>query len=322
MRDFEAPLTLLAFGDSADRWKSEILERCSDVEVISMAKWGNDVSNIDRVNGLIGWRFPDILLKSLPNLKWVQLISVGADALVKNPWIGSEVVITNTRGLYADSIADYALWALLTLFRNFHVVLRNQTKHRWKHVLGPGLRNKVVGILGLGQIGQAIALRAKGFGLKVVGIAREISSTQSNVAIDDLYSVKDLTKAISQVDALILCVPLTPDTRDIINEETFEHMKSGIMVINLSRAEIMKESLLIQALKKGKVGGAALDVFEKEPLTRWNRLWSVENLIATPHICGLTNDYFERVENLIAENVHRFSSQQPLLNIVDRNKGY
>ena len=316
------PLTLFTYGDASERWKSNIIEQCSNVEVLDCSEWSKNPSSLDRVKGLIGWNFPNNLLKSLPNLRWIQLISVGADRWVKNPLIPPEVVITNTKGLYADSLADYVIWALLTLLRKFHVVLQNQARRRWKHVLGPGLRNKTVCILGMGHIGQAIAVRAKGLGLKVIGIVREISSDTSFAAVDELYAVKDLKKVLTLVDALILCIPLTDLTRELIDEEAFERMKSGIIIINLCRAEIMKERLLIRALKNGKVAGAALDVFEQEPLSRWSRLWSVPNLIVTPHISGLTTDYFDRVTSLITTNIHRLSSQQPLMNVVDRSKGY
>ena len=219
-------------------------------------------------------------------------------------------------------MAEYVLWALLTLSRKYHIVLKNQLKHRWKHVSGPGLRGKVLGILGLGYIGKEIAVRAKGFGMKVIGIVRQVPGTQVPNSVDEMYSFKDLIMVVKELDAIVLSVPLTDETKELINEEAFQAMKPGVILINLCRAQVAREGLVIQSLKEGKLGGAALDVFEKEPLSRWSRLWDVKDLIVTPHLCALTTDYSERVGDLICQNIERFRTQRPLLNVVDREKGY
>ena len=315
-------MRILAYGDGADHWKSAILEKFSSVDVTAVNDLRHPVRNLQEIDVLIGWRFPEDLLKQLSGLSWIQLICVGPDAWVRHPLVGAHISITTTKGLYADSVAEYVIWALLTLSRKYHIVLHNQLKHRWKHVSGPGLKGKVVGILGLGNIGKEVAIRAKGMEMKVVGIVRQIPNSHIPPAVDELYSFQDLPRALKEVDALVLSVPLTDDTRNLINEEAYRSMKPGVLLVNLCRAEVASENLVIQALKEGKLGGAALDVFEKEPLSRWSRLWKVKDLIVTPHLCGLTTDYFERVGNLICENIDRFQMGKPLVNLVDRNKGY
>ena len=316
------PFTLLAYGDSAERWKSNLEGRFSDLEVIALPEWEKELEAFHRVSGLIGWKFPSSLLKSLSNLKWIQLISVGAEEWVQHPLIRPEVIITNTKGIYADSVAEYVLWALLTLYRKFHTVMKNQRRRRWKHISGPGLKGKVLGVLGMGNIGQAIATRARSFGMQIIGITRESKSKFDLPMVDEWCSVQDLYDVIGKVDVLVLCLPLTEETKDIINERLLSHMKTEGVIINAARAGLLNEALLIQALKQGRLAGAALDVFEREPISRWSRLWGVENLLVTPHLAALTQDYGERVSDLICENIHRFQSQQPLLNIVDRTKGY
>ena len=316
------PLTLLAYGDSAERWKSILEGQFSDLEVIALSEWGAELEAFNRVSGLIGWKFPSRLLKSLPNLQWIQLISVGAEEWVQHPLIGPEVIITNTKGLYADSVAEYVLWAILTLRRKFHVVMKNQTRRRWKHVYGSGLKGKVLGILGMGNIGQAIAMRAKSFGMQIIGITREPHSEFDRTLVDESRSAKELHDVIGRVDVLVLCLPLTEETQGLINERLLSHMKADAIIINAARAGLLNETLLAQALKQGNIAGAALDVFETEPMSRWSRLWGVENLLVSPHLAALTQDYGERVSDLICANIHLFQSQQPLLNIVDRTKGY
>ena len=261
-------------------------------------------------------------MKNLPNLKWIQLISVGAEEWVQHPLIRPEVIITNTKGLYADSVAEYVIWAILTLRRKFHMVMENQRRRRWKHVYGSGLKGKALGILGMGNIGQAIAMRAKGFGMQIVGITREPHSEYDRTSVDESCSAQDLYDVIGRVDVLVLCLPLTEETQGIINERLLSHMKADAIIINAARAGLLNETLLIQALKQGNIAGAALDVFETEPISRWSRLWGVENLLVSPHLAALTQDYGERVSDLICANIHLFQSQQPLLNIVDRTKGY
>jgi len=315
-------LTVLTYGDAAEHWESILVERCPEVEVILLKEWRIPTQTLDKVKVLIGWKFPNDLLLNLPNLQWIQLISVGAENLVKHPSISSEVAITNTKGLYGDSVSEYVLWALLTLFRKYHLVLRNQLKHRWKQVSGLGLKGKVLGILGLGTVGNEIAIRVKPFGMKVIGFVRQVPDTQLSDSVDEIYSYKDLTRVSKELDALILCAPLTHDTKGLVNERVISEMKTGAFLVNCSRSTILNEDVVIQALNRGKLGGAVFDVFEKEPLSRWSRLWGVENLVITPHLAALSVDYQERVSDLICQNVSRFCSQQPLLNMVDREKGY
>ena len=262
------------------------------------------------------------MLKQLNNLRWIQLISVGAEEWVKNPLVRSDVVITNVKGLIEDSVADYVLWALLTLFRKFHIVMQNQIKRRWKQVSGPGLKGKVIGIVGMGHVGKEVAVRAKAFGMRIIGITRNAHAKQGLDSVDEWYPVNVLEKVVGRVDALVLCIPLTDETKGLINERVMSHMKTGALLVDVSRAGVVRDTLVVQALKQGKLAGAALDVFEKEPISRWSRLWWVENLVITPHLAALSIDYRERVGDLICQNVLRFYSQQPLLNVVDRDKGY
>ena len=232
------------------------------------------------------------------------------------------MVITNTKGIYSDSVAEYAVWALLTLFRRYHLVLRNQFKHRWRQISGPGLKGKVIGVLGLGNVGNEIAIRIKAFGTKVIAFARQVPVQNTSLSVDEIYSFKDLRTKLKEFDALVLCVPLTRETRGLINVDVIKGMKAGAFLVDCSRAGVRDDGSLVQALKQGKLAGAALDVFEQEPLSRWSRLWNIDNLLVTPHLAALTADYQERVGALICQNVIRFNSNQPLLNIVDREKGY
>ncbi len=140
--------------------------------------------------------------------------------------------------------------------------------------------------------------------------------------VDEVMPIGELDARISEFDALVLCVPRTASTKGILNREIVAKMKSGSVIINVSPAGIVDESVVSDALASGKLAGAAIDVFENEPLGRWSRLWHTNNLLVTPHMAALSSDYRSRVADLICENVVRFTKERPLLNVVDRSKGY
>ena len=316
------PVSVLRYGEGPAIWTTDVADRLKEVKVIEMAERGVLPANLENVEVLIGWRFPNNLLLNLPNLRWIQLISVGAEGLAKHPSIHSGVVITNAKGIFSDAVAEYVIWALLTVSRKYHIVMRNQMKRRWKHVSGSGLKGKVLGILGLGSAGKEIAVRAKGFGMKVIALVREIPVTREADSVDEIYSYKELAKVSPNLDALVLCVPLTDETKEIFSEQVISEIKPGGILIDVSRGGVRNNMAVVEALKKGKLRGAAFDVFEKEPISRWSSLWSLENLVVTPHLAALSSDYFERVSDLIFQNLVRYCAGQPLLNVVDRGKGY
>jgi len=313
---------LLIHGSSADHWHSIVRERCSDVKIVSSQQFHSGEAPPEQITGLIGWHFPSDLFAQLPKLRWIQFISVGVDEWAGSPDFSNKIVVTNTKGLYADSVADYIMWALLTMTRNFNIVLRNQSKRRWQQISGPSLRGKSIGILGMGNIGRAVAHRAAAFEMKTVGVVSDQATPEQSRVVDNTVPFRDLHKIIGDLDVVAVCMPLTNATRNVLDSKMIGRMKSTAYLINTSRAGIADTQAIAEALNNKRLGGAALDVFEKEPLRRWSNLWKTDNLIVTPHICGITDDYRERVGDLICQNVNRFSSGEPLLNTVDPDKGY
>ena len=313
---------LLIHGSSADYWTSIIRERCGDVEIITMQQCQRGEASLESVTGLIGWQFPPDIFRQMPKLRWIQYISVAVDEWAGNSLISPDVVITNTKGLYGDSVADYIIWALLTLTRKFDVVVKNQTKRRWQQISGPTLRGKTIGILGVGSVGRALAKRATAHDMKTIGVVSAKASQEKLPFVDNSISVNDLQQAIGDFDVLAVCVPLTDATRGLVDSGLIAKMKPNAYLINTSRGEVVDDSAIAIALKNGKLAGAVLDVFDREPLRRWSSLWKTENLIVTPHVSGITDDYRERVGELICQNVDRFSVGETLLNIVDPEKRY
>jgi D-2-hydroxyacid dehydrogenase (NADP+) len=316
------PTSIYVHGSNFDYWTSLITKNCSDVDIVTKQQLDESAAERADVEALIGWRFPPELFTTLPKLRWIQFISVGVEELGNNPPISTEVIVTNTKGLYGDSVADYVFWSLLTLTRKFNVITRNQSKRRWQQVSGPTLRDKTIGIFGVGSIGRAVAQRARAFEMKTVGIVSDNAEAKQLSCVDDTLQQRDLHQVIGEFDAFVICVPLTSATQGIVSASLIAKMKPSAYVINTARSGVVDELAIAAALENGKLAGASIDCFDKEPLRRWSPLWKTSNLLVTPHISAITDDYQQRVGDLICENVRRFSAGDELLNIVDLDKGY
>jgi len=272
------------------------------------------------VNCVVGWRIPPEVFRRLPNLMWVQSISVGVEDWLPDAVLSPDVIVTNTKGIYADEIAEYIIWALMTLSRRLDVVIKNQGKRRWRQIFGTGVSGKTIGIVGLGHVGRATARLAMSLGMQVVGIYRD-GSTKNDVG-ENTVAGSELDSVLDRLDVLAICLPLTEETRSLIGSDVIDGMKQGSILINVSRAAIIDYESLLGALKQGHLGGAALDVFDKEPLRRWSPLWKVPNLLITPHISALTHEYKAKVAGLVCDNLEKLRSGNKLECVVDRAKGY
>lgn len=322
MTNPRSPIVLLIHGSGADYWASIIHERCCDVDIVSVQQCRTGEASLKEVQGLVGWQFPPDIFLEMPKLRWIQFISVGVAEWAGNSLISADVVVTNARGLYEDSVADYIIWSLLTLTRKFHVVMNNQARRRWQQISGPALRGKTIGILGVGRVGRALAKRATVFDMKIVGVVPEKATKAQSQFFDEIVSVSNLHQVVEDFDVLVVCVPLTDATRGLLDSDLISKMKSNTYLISISPGGVVDEVAVATALKNGDLAGAALDSFGQEPLRRWNSLWKTDNLLITPHIAGITDDYRKRVGKLICENVDRFSTKQTLLNVVNPEKGY
>lgn len=309
-------------GSASEHWASVIAARCPNIDIIDRQQLDSSSEHRADVEVLIGWKFPPDLFARLPGLRWIQFISAGVDEIIDNPLISPDVIVTNTKGLYSDSVADYVFWSLLTLTRKFNVVTSNQSKRRWHQISGPTLRDKTVGIFGVGNVGCAVAQRARAFEMKTVGIVPDDREARPHPCVDDTVPQRDLHRVVGEIDAFVICVPTTSATRGSVDADLIAKMKPGAYLINTARDGVADEMAIAAALENGKLAGASIDCFEKEPVRRWSRLWRTRNLLVTPHISGITDDYQQRVGDLICKNIERFCDGDELLNIVDRDRGY
>lgn len=279
---------------------------------------------------LCTFRPPTDLLSLAPKLRWLQYPGAGIDSLLKTGLVyaGMPITITTVSSANAEAIAEYAFGAMLIFARKWDEMLRLQERKEWVTGRGWGalrgfeLRGKTLGIIGLGAIGRRVAQIGRAFGMRVLGMRRTPQAPESDPDCDTLFAPHQLLDLLGESDIVLLSVPLTAETRDLIGERELRAMRSNAFLINVARGEVINEPLLVRALRERWIAGAGLDVVTEEPLQREHPLWSLPGVILTPHMSGLTTGYAARVAQLFADNLHHFRHDEPLLNLVDLARGY
>jgi len=237
------------------------------------------------------------------------------------------VVVTNSRGIQSVPIAEHVFACLLALARRLPQTLRDQQERTWRPNALTGeaspwlIAGRTIGIIGVGSLGEAIAVRAKAFGMRVLGMRRH-PGRGVPAGFDDVVGPADRGRVLAEADVVVIAAPLTPETDRLVDAAAIAAMKPGAIVINVARGQLIDESALAGALESGRLGGAALDVFATEPLPPASPFWAMPNVIVTPHNSGFRAGHFDAVIDLFAENLERFERGVELLNRVDLETGY
>lgn len=264
-----------------------------------------------------------------PKLRWISYWSAGLEGKVTPEMEARNILVTNASGVHGPNIAEHVLAFMLMFTRRMPQYMRAQMAGQWRHdnvsqTSGVGeLSGQTLGIAGFGRIGEALAVRARSFGMRIVATKRDPSRRyDSSVRPDALYPAADLPRLLAESDHVCIALPLTKETHHLFGERALAHMRPGSYLYNISRGKIVDEGALISALRGGRLAGAGLDVFENEPLPPESPLWRMENVIITPHVAGLTPFYFERAAALFAANLERYIKGQPLSNLYHSERGY
>jgi D-2-hydroxyacid dehydrogenase (NADP+) len=260
------------------------------------------------------------LLAESKTLKLMHVQSTGVDRYMVPEFIESDIILINSKGVHAGPVADHAMAMLLALSQDFQNAYANQSKRLWIDLSPTRLEGKTVGLLGLGAIGQALAKRCKAFDLKVLGIRRNPDSSVEFV--DQVFSIDSVDKVLAESDFVISSLPLTKETHHFLSKREFSLMKSSSFFINVGRGPVVNEEDLIEALRKGEIKGAGLDVFEEEPLDAQSPLWEMPNVLITPHSAGNDPDNWRKTMDIFVENLRRWQEGKPLINVVDKKRGY
>lgn len=272
---------------------------------------------------LFTWRFTEPMFRAARKLEWIHVSGAGVDSLLFPEFQASQIVLTNSRGIHGPQMAEWTLGAMLYISQQFTAAEVWRRDHDWKlhkqtmtreSVILQGKRALVVGY---GAVGQAIAQRLQAIGVRCEGVA-----TQARPDAIPLHSLTALPSLLGEFDIVVVALPLTRATERLFNRDLFSRMKLDSIFVNVARGKIVDELALTDALQNGPLAYAALDVFAQEPLPADSPLFALPNLFMTPHVSGNFPDYSALANQSFLANFRRFSAGQPLLNIVDKQRGY
>lgn len=273
---------------------------------------------------LLGWDFrAKALREAWPGarrLRWVHWGGAGVDALLFPELVESAVRITNARGVFDRAMAEYVLGLIIAFTKHFHETWSLQSERRWRHRLTDTAHGKRVLIVGAGSIGRAIARLCAGAGMLVEGVGRRARSPDPDFG--RVHASGSLGAALPEADFVVVVAPLTPQTRGLISTEELRLMKASARLLNVGRGPIVDEGALIEALDAGEIAGAALDVFEEEPLPAESPLWAMPNVIVSPHMSGDFHGYADALAAVFLGNYRRYLAGERLVNEVDKKLGF
>ena len=265
---------------------------------------------------------------SATRLRWVQSPAVGVGSLMFPELLASDVVITTARGIRARSMAEHILGVTIALARRLPDAIRAQIAHRWAQdeLEGPAvdvhtLHGQRMGIVGLGAIGRELVAIAAPFGFRLTAIRRRAAEPPPP-GVEAVWPPDRLHDLLAQSDVVVIAAPHTPDTKRLIGRSELDHIKRGALLVNVARGKMIDDAEVIAALRDGRLGGAALDVFTEEPLEPSSPYWDMPHVIVTPHVSGAVRDYWTPLVALFSDNLRRFERGHALINVVDKAAGY
>jgi glyoxylate/hydroxypyruvate reductase A len=266
---------------------------------------------------LYAWKFPSHLYARAPRLKWLQVMGAGVDWAAV-PELPASVVVTRAPGIFGPWMAEYVVGWCSWVTQRVETYREAQRQRRWlDHVLPDRLRGKTLVIVGLGDIGRAIARAARALGMRVVGVSRSGRPVRE---AERVYGVGRLARALRDADFAAILLPLTPETTGIIGADALAAMKPTAWLVNIARGAVVNEAALLEALEQRRIAGAILDVFASEPLPPHHPLWRMDNVVITPHISGPSTP--EEIAPVFNDNLARYLAGKPLRHVVDRKRGY
>ncbi len=273
---------------------------------------------------LLGWDFrAGDLRQAFPaatDLRWIHWAGAGVDALLFPELAQSDVVLTNSRGVFDRAIAEYVLGLIIALAKGLPETLMLQSRRTWRHRHTERVEDRLALLVGVGGIGRATARLLTASGMRVRGIGR--TARDADADFGAVHGIGDLDALLPEADFVILAAPLTRETANLFDAEQFGAMKSTARFVNVARGGLVREAALVRALEQGDIAGAALDVFDHEPLPAASPLWSLPNVIVSPHMCGDFVGFEEALAELFWRNLERYRAGEPLLNVVDKVLGY
>jgi phosphoglycerate dehydrogenase-like enzyme len=318
-------LTLLVIGDPAANYLKPLAGLPDDVRLIVSRDRDRLQESAPEADVILNADFqdPTLLTGTFPHatrVRWIHSLMAGVDKVLSPEIVASDVPMTNGRGLYGRSLAEWTIGAMAYFAFDFRRLLRQQAVGKWESFDHPTLFGRTLGIVGYGAIGRAIAERARPFGIRIVAMRR--NSADPDPLVDRAFAPPQLNEMLAECDYVGVTAPLTAETRGLMGAPQIAAMKSTAVLINVGRGAVIDEDALVAALDSGKLRGAALDVFTVEPLPAGHVFYRMENVLLSPHTADRSPESRTRAVDFFLKNFERFRIGEPLENIVNKHAGY
>jgi len=319
-------ITVVVLGDAPPA----VLERLNTIGPGVRLRAGKNAEELSpalpEARVLFSWGAPKAeikkILESAPKLSWIHQRSVGLDAALFPELIASPIPLTNGRGTFSQSLGEFVITGALYFAKFIPRMLKIKAERKWEEFNVLELSTQTMGIVGHGDIGRAIARRAKALGMKVLALRRDPAPREGDEFVDRVYPNAKLHEMLPECDYVVVAAPLTPFTKHLLSTAEFNIMKPEAIVLNVGRGPVIDEAALVEALRAKKIAGAALDVFEVEPLPQGSPLWDMDNVLISCHTADHTKDWHNDAAIFFLEQFARWRKGEPLKNLVDKHAGY
>jgi phosphoglycerate dehydrogenase-like enzyme len=320
------PVAILVLADPAEPQLALLDELCG-AAIIAI---GDDLATCQRAapqtDVVLNWLSDAVLLERiwprLTRVRWVHTRSAGLDGMLFPGLVESAVPLTNARGVFSEILGEFAIGAVLFFAKGFRRLVLSQLAGRWDPFDVIEIREQTLGLLGYGDIGRAVAARAHALGMRVVALRRQPERSHGDPYLSEVFAPEGKHEMLSRSDYVVVVTPLTPESRGAIGPAEFDVMKPDAVLINIGRGPVVDEPALVRALSERRIRGAALDVFDTEPLPPGHPFYGLDNVLLSPHSADHTPDWKERTMRVFIDNFRRFRDGNPLLNVVNKKLGY
>ena len=321
-----AKITVVVLGDPSEPTLKLLDSLASDAN-ISISKTADGLGDaLAEARVLFNWsgtraEIVNVLARA-PKLEWVHARYAGLDGIMSPELQASHVPLTNGRGTFSQSLGEFVIAGALYWAKDFPRMLRAKAEHRWEVFDILELSTQTMGIVGHGDIGRAIARRAKAFGMTVLALRRDTTPRAGDEDVDKVYPNSELHAMLPECDYVVVAAPLTPTTKHMMSTAEFNCMKESAIIMNVGRGPVIDEAAMTEALRTKRIRGAALDVFEVEPLPADSALWDLDNVFISAHTSDHTKDWLNDAAMFFVEQFARWKNNEPLKNIADKTAGY
>jgi phosphoglycerate dehydrogenase-like enzyme len=322
-----APHTLIVIADPAEPQIAMLKELPPETAIAVGERPEAFKGAMADTTAILNWAFSNHTLRQIlpkcPRLRWVHTRAAGLDTLLFPELVESPALLTNGTGVFSPALGEFAVAAILYFARDFRRLMRSQQEGRWDPFDVVEVAGQTVGIVGYGDIGRHAASRAKALGMEVLAVRRHAPTNGAPDPYASLvYPPERRLEMIAACDYVVVAAPLTPETKGMIGEAELAAMKPGAVIVNVGRGPVIDEAALIRALSEKRIKGAALDVFDREPLPAGHPFYSLENVLLSPHSADHTTDWVDNAMRFFLQQYDRFAKGEPLLNVVDKRLGY